>query len=134
MKRARSSLGFFGVFGRSGDLRQLDGALRAAGVHPALVPEGVKLAAVNLMKDEHGGAMPPAEAYAPAARLLAYCILGAEQFEGIEGGDARMAVERRIETASDAGEGLDASLVLLLVHAKLIRPEVVAAFDLRAEE
>ena len=35
------------MFGRSGDLRQLDAALRAADLHPALVPEGVKLTLVN---------------------------------------------------------------------------------------
>lgn len=133
MTRARSSLGFFGMFGRSSDLRQLDAQLRTAGVHPALVPEGVKLAAVNLMKDEHGGSMPPAGAYAPAARLLAYCIIGADEFEDIADEHARSAVERRIEAAVEEGESLDASLVLLLVHAKLIRPDVVAAFDLRAD-
>ncbi len=36
-------LGFFGIFGRSHELRRLDQAVRAVGLHPVLVPEAVKL-------------------------------------------------------------------------------------------
>ncbi|TIV36544.1 MAG: hypothetical protein E5V96_26260, partial [Mesorhizobium sp.] len=61
MARRRSSLGFLGMFGRSGDLRQLDEALRKADLHPALVPEGVKLTIVNLMNDRWPDE-PPADA------------------------------------------------------------------------
>jgi hypothetical protein len=71
MARRRSSFGFLGRFGRSEDLRRLDAALRAVDLHPALVPEGVKLALVNLLKDQHGDE-PPLKAYAPAAALFAY--------------------------------------------------------------
>jgi len=39
------------MFGRSHDLRQLDQALRSVDVHPAVVPEAVKLTIVNLLKD-----------------------------------------------------------------------------------
>ena len=54
MARSWPSLGLFGVFGRSGDLRALDDALRAAGMHPALAPEAVKIAALNLLKEARG--------------------------------------------------------------------------------
>jgi hypothetical protein len=84
MARTGSSIGFWGIFGRSGDLRQLDKALREADLHPALVPEGVKLTAVNLMKDTYGNEPPP-QAYAPVGDLFAYCVLGANGFAGANG-------------------------------------------------
>jgi hypothetical protein len=133
MARRRSSLGFFGMFGRSGDLRQLDQALRAVDLHPALVPEGVKLTIVNLMKD-HWPDEPPPRAYPPVAELFGYCIAGAEAFEGINGHPMLLATERRIETALDADESLDAQIVLLALHAKLINPEVVDRYGLSADQ
>ena len=39
-------------------------------------------------------------------------------------------VERRIEAALDKPEGLDAQLVLLTLHAKIIQPSVVHQFQL----
>jgi hypothetical protein len=127
----RSSLGFLGLFGRSGDLRQLDAALRAADLHPALVPEGVKLTIVNLMKD-HWRDQPPASAYPAVAALLAYCVAGPETFEQPNGRDAKDDAERRIENALDAPDSLDAEMVLLALHAKLMNADVIERFDLSA--
>lgn len=132
--RRNSSLGFLGVFGRSSDLRQLDRALREADIHPALVPEGVKLALVNLMKDCWEGAEPPAEAYPHVAGLFAYCIAGPDAFARANGPDARDRAEARIEAAVEAAEGLDADLVLLALHARLIEAGVVERFGLSADE
>ncbi|TIW59906.1 MAG: hypothetical protein E5V56_10290, partial [Mesorhizobium sp.] len=84
MTKRRSSLGFLGMFGRSGDLRMLDAALRGADLHPALVPEGVKLTIVNLMKD-HWPDEPPAQAYASLAQLFGYCVASPETFEQANG-------------------------------------------------
>lgn len=133
MPRRPSSLGFFGIFGRSSDLRQLDQALRAADLHPALVPEGVKLTIVNLMKDHAPTGEPPAHAYLPAAQLFAFCVLGPDHFERMHGQTAGAAMERRIEAALDQ-EGFDAQLILLALHAKLIRPELVERYGLSADE
>lgn len=134
MARRGSSIGFMGRFGRSGDLRQLDGALRTLDLHPALVPEGVKLTIANLLKDHFDADEPPAHAYAPAAALVAYCALGPEAFAAANGADPAAGVERRIEAAIAAGAGHDADLVLLCLHAGLIQPAVVARFDLSVEE
>jgi hypothetical protein len=128
----RSSLGFLGLFGRSGDLRQLDTALRAADLHPALVPEGVKLALVNLMKD-HWPDEPPASAYPAVAGLLAYCVAGPETFELANSRDRTQDVERRIENALDAPDSLDAAIMLLALHAKLMNADVIDRFDLSAD-
>jgi hypothetical protein len=130
MARSRSSLGLFGIFGRSGDLRQLDQALRSVDVHPRLVPEAVKLTAVALLKDHAIGPEPAPQAYRPAAEILAYCMVGAEAFAGANDADLAQAVERRIEAALDNAASLDAQLVLLTLHAKVIQPSVVHQFEL----
>ena len=76
------SIGFFGVFGRSAELRELDKALRAVDLHPNLVPEAVKLAAVKLLRR-----MPRIASHRPphTARpreIIAYCMIGGEAFAG----------------------------------------------------
>jgi hypothetical protein len=80
MARRRPSLGLFGVFGRSEDLRALDQALRAAGLHPALIPEAVKLTVLNVLKDARGED-PSLKDYGETAVLLGYCALGREVLE-----------------------------------------------------
>ena len=132
MAKRRSSLGFLGMFGRSGDLRQLDDALRAADLHPALVPEGVKLTIVNLMND-HWPEEPPADAYASVAQLCGYCVAGPQVFEQANGREPTLAVERRIEAALEAGDSFDARIVLMTLHARLINAEVVELYELRAD-
>jgi hypothetical protein len=120
--------GFFGKFGRARELRQLDEALRAVDLHPAMVPDAVELTAVRLLKEAHG--TPEPADYLSAAELLAYCMIGAEGFAGAAGGDRALAVEARIEAALDTGDSLDARIILLTLHARTIQPSVVARFGL----
>ncbi|MBX3578548.1 MAG: hypothetical protein KF723_15190 [Rhizobiaceae bacterium] len=130
MARRSSSIGFLGRFGRSEDLRALDAAMKAVDLHPALVPEGLKLAVSNLMKDHAGDGEPPAHAYPFVATLFAYCLLGPEHFAAANGAETAASAETRIEAAIDDADGLDAQLVLLALHSRLIRPEVVERFGL----
>jgi hypothetical protein len=130
MARSRSSLGLFGIFGRSADLRQFDQALRGVDVHPRLVPEAVKLTAVALLKDHAIGPEPAPHAYRAAAEIVGYCMIGGDAFAGANGDDLTQLVERRIEAALDKPEGLDAQLVLLTLHARVIQPSVVHQFGL----
>ncbi|TKT74263.1 hypothetical protein [Aquamicrobium sp. LC103] len=134
MTRRRSALGLFGRFGRSGDLRQLDEALKRVDLHPALVPEGAKLTIVNLMKDHAGEDEPPPHAYAGVAEIFGYCVLGPDAFGRVNGESAVRAAEERVEQALEAEESFDAQLVLLALHARLISPRVVELFGLSAEE
>lgn len=134
MARRRASIGFFGVFGRSSDLRQLDAALRAADLHPALVPEGIKLTIVNFMQDHAGEEEPPPHAYPFAADLIAYMVAGPDAFERANGAERRSAAEKRVEAAAEAGEGFDAEMILLTLHAKIANPEVVERYGLSAGE
>jgi hypothetical protein len=133
MARSRSSLGLFGIFGRSADLRQFDQALRSVDMHPRLVPEAVKLTAVALLKDHAVGSEPAQQAYRASAEIVAYCLIGAEGFAGANGAGLTDAVERRIEAALDKPEGLDAQLVLLTLHARIIQPSVVHQFGLESD-
>jgi hypothetical protein len=132
MARGWPSLGLFGVFGRSGELRALDQALRAAGLHPALIPDAVKLTVLNLLKDARGE-NPAEEDYRDAAELLCYCALGPVIFADANGGPAAEAAGRRVEAALEAGDGLDASLILLLLHAAIVHPGVKEAYQLEIE-
>ncbi|MGH6770774.1 MAG: hypothetical protein ACRECO_17335 [Xanthobacteraceae bacterium] len=134
MARRNSSLGLFGIFGRSGDLRQVDRALRAVDLHPKLVPEAVKLTVCALLKDDAKSDDPAPQAYEPAAAIVAYCMIGAEAFAGANGVEAALAVERRIEAALVAGDSLDARFVLLTLHARVIQPSVVARFAIESAE
>jgi hypothetical protein len=132
MARSWPSLGLFGVFGRSADLRALDDALRAAGLHPALAPDAVKITALNLLKDARGEHPAPAD-YRDAAALLSYCALGPVVFAEANGDGAAVAAGRRIEAALEAGEGFDAGLILLALHSGIIHPGVKKSYELESE-
>ncbi|MBL28477.1 MAG: hypothetical protein CMM50_13105 [Rhodospirillaceae bacterium] len=112
----------FGQLGRSRDLRYLDQELRAVGVHPALVPEAVKLTAIRLLKQE--GRSITLESCAEAAAVLGYCMQGATGFVEENGLDFTREVEQRLADAVEAGDSLDAQLVLLALHAGLVQPGV----------
>jgi hypothetical protein len=126
------SLGMFGIFGRSAELRELDKALRSVDLHPKLVPEAVKLTAVSLLREQAHDDEPTPGSYRAATEIMAYCMLGADVFVQANGARLAFTVERRIEAALDHGTSLDAKLVLLTLHAKLIQPSVVDYFNLEA--
>jgi hypothetical protein len=96
------------------------------------VPEGVKLTIVNLMNDRWPDE-PPAGAYRSVALLCGYCVAGPQVFEQANGREPTLEVERRIEAALEAGDSFDARIVLMTLHAKLINPEVVERYELRAD-
>jgi hypothetical protein len=131
-RRRNASLGLFGVFGRSEDLRSLDKALRAFDLHPNLVPDAVKLTVLNLLKDARGEDPTPQD-YGETAMLLGYCAVGREAFAVANGDAAAASAEHRIEAALEAGEGFDASLILLALQARIIHPGVKAEYQLESE-
>lgn len=121
--------GLLSLFGRSRDIRLLDDALRGAGLHPALVPEAVKLTVLKLLGDRR---QEPA-ALGDAAHLLAYLMLGPEDFAEATGVRACQDAEARIGRAVEEGDSLDAHLVLLAMQAQVAQPGVVQRFGLEAE-
>ena len=52
-------------------------------------------------------------------------MIGDGPFAGANGEELAFSVERRIEAALVAGDSLDAQLVLLTLHARVIQPSVV---------
>jgi hypothetical protein len=114
--------------------RSSDQALHAIDLHPRLVPETVKLTAVNLLKDHAIGAESAPQAYRAAAEIVAYCMIGAEAFAGVNGADLTFQTERRIEAAIGSGRSLDAQLVLLTMHAGVIQPSVIEQFQLESAD
>lgn len=134
MTSGRSSIGFFGRFGRSRDLRQLDEALKALDAHPSTIAEAVKLVVVKLLKEQAIGPEPAAQSYRVAAEMISYCALGREPFASANGLPLADAVERRIAAAIDSGAStLDAQLILLALESRLIQPSVVQAFELESD-
>lgn len=116
----------FDMLGRSTAMRALDDALRAAGVHPVLVPDPVKLTVIQLHKNLAGSGSQPV---AQSAQMLAYCILGHEQFALSSNAHDAQQLDHRMEAALDAGDTLDAKLILLALHAGLIAPEIADRID-----
>lgn len=126
--------GLFDLFGRSAAIKALDQALRAAGLHPLLVPEAVKLTILRLHKKEAGPGSGHSETgHDDSARLLAYCMLGHEQFIECNSTGAADRVEQRLEAAIAAGDSLDAKIVLLALHSGLIAPEIADRIDVMPE-
>lgn len=111
-------------------LRTFDADLRAVDLHPSLVPEAVKLTAMRMLMEQTDGRDPSAEASRSAAEIIAYCMIGAETFAGANGVSLAEAIEQRIEAALTHGSSIDAKLVLLTLHAKVIQPSVVDHFGL----
>ena len=121
-------LGCLGIFGRSREVERLDRAVRAVGLHPRLVPDAVKLTTIKLLAE----AKSDPRAYDAAAEMLAYCMLGPDIFTGDNGADLTEAVETRLEAALEAGDSLDARLVLLALHAGVIQTQVIEHYQLEA--
>jgi hypothetical protein len=126
------SLGLFGRFGRSAELRELDKALRSVDLHPNIVPEAVKLAAVGLLREHATNGEPALPSYRAAAEILAYCMIGADAFAGANDGKLASEIEARIEAALESGRSLDAKLVLLTLHARVVQPSVIEDFGLES--
>ncbi|ANK82603.1 MAG: hypothetical protein TEF_18720 [Rhizobiales bacterium NRL2] len=118
-------LGFLELFGASRPVQRLDGALRAVGVHPRLMPGAVKIAIIRQLETTGRKDGPDEAACAHAAELFGYLMHGPGVFADDNGASAAAAVEDRIAAAVGAGTGPDARLILLALHAGIIAPEVL---------
>jgi hypothetical protein len=125
--------GMFGIFGRSQELQSLDRAFRAAGLNPRGVPEAVKLTTLKQLREANLGRSPGVRENEAAAELIAYCVLGWDAYAEANGANKTTRVEARLVGALELGQGLDARLVLLTLHARMIHAGVVERFNITTE-
>jgi len=127
-------LGIFDIRGRAKEVHHLDDAFHALGLHPARVPDSVKLAAVKLLKEAEGGKMLDAvKSCMDAALLLAYCMLGSDSFMEANGRSKTDTAKYRLRLSICDGKSLDAKLAMLTLFANTIHPAIVQEFDLEVE-
>ena len=86
---------------------------------------------MKLLGDAGRGRDP--DSYCAAAELLGYCVLGPEGFHHHNPPGLAGSVERRLAAALELGDSLVARLILLTLHAKIIRPSLVEHYGLEAE-
>ncbi len=128
-------LGLFNFFGRSEGLKALDQAFREFDLHPDIVPEAVKLATIKLLQKASAADYVLRDAdFEKAAKLLCYSILGHDQFVASNTLAAAELAEQRVEDAIDAGDSIDAKLILLAVHSSIIHPTLADQLDSDAND
>jgi hypothetical protein len=129
----------FGIGERQKRLELIDDGLRLAGVHPALVPESVKLALIRLKKAElaAAGAAGEGALFEDAAWLFGYCVLGPGEFADAHGDARAAALEARLAAAEadETGDlaGGDAQIVMLALAANLADPAIAERFEVSWE-
>jgi hypothetical protein len=122
--------GLLALFGRSAAQKALDHALREAGLHPLVVPEAVKITIVRLNKEQAAAGVVPREAdYAEAAQLIAYCMLGRDQFIASNSVHEADRTDLRVEHALIAGDSIDAKLILLALHSGIVAPSIAERLE-----
>jgi hypothetical protein len=120
----------FGLFGRSREVRLVDDAVRAHGLHSALLPDAVKFTVVRLLKATPEGVTP--ENTKRAGELLAWCMMGEEEFLENNGTVIARHADARVGAAVEEGDSLDAQLVLLTLQAKVCHPAIIDRYGLSA--
>ena len=127
-------LSVLGIRGRPKEVHRLSDALRDAGIHPALVPDSVKIAVIKLLRENDGGKIADIDTSCEkAAPMVAYCMLGRDEYADVNDVAAADEVENRLRLAIDSGESLDAQLAMLTLLARVTHPDVVDAFDLEID-
>ena len=120
------------MFGRSREIRRLDDALRSSGLHPRLVPDAIKITVLKLLKEAGFGYNVPVDACALAADMLAYSMLGDQGFYEVHSESKRNVLEERLKAALASENNLDAQIILLTLHAKLIQDDLITRYNLSA--
>lgn len=127
-------LSVFGIRGRPKEVHRLSDALRDAGIHPALVPDSVKIAVIKLLRENDGEKIADIDTSCEkAAPMVAYCMLGRDEYADVNDVAAADEVENRLRLAIDSGESLDAQLAMLTLLARVTHPDVVDTFDLEID-
>ena len=119
--------GLFGLFGKSKQMTALETELRQAGLHPHLLHDSIKLTVLRLLPE--GGKAARPDELRGAAQLLAYAILGPQDFAEAASVREKDQVERRLDAVLDHPDSLDAQIVLLAMKTGNADPAIAERFE-----
>ena len=119
--------GLFGLFGKSKQMTALETELRQAGLHPHLLHDSIKLTVLRLLPE--GGKAARPDELRGAAQLLAYAILGPQDFTEATSVREKDQVERRLDAVLDSPSSLDAQIVLLALKTGNADPAIAERFE-----
>jgi hypothetical protein len=130
------------LFGKHRDVRELERLLHHCGLDPRAVTDAMKFAVCKWVREAvvPENALPASGAQmgwredlrASAADLLAFCILGSEDFSEA---NTVMLAERqaaRIEAAVKGQCDFDANIVMLTLQAGNAHPEIVESVEMES--
>ncbi len=124
-------LSIFGIRGRPKEVHYLNDAIREIGIQPSLVADSVKISVIKLLREAEGGNFKDIVASCEkAAPMVVYCMLGRDDYEEINNGEAADEIEKRLSLAINSGDSLDAQLIMLTLFANIAHPNVIEKFDL----
>lgn len=124
-------LSIFGIRGRPKEVHYLNDAIREIGIQPSLVADSVKISVIKLLREAEGGNFTDIVASCEkAAPMVVYCMLGRDDYEEVNNGEAADEIEKRLCLAINSGDSLDAQLIMLTLFANIAHPNVIEKFDL----
>ena len=124
-------LSIFGIRGRPKEVHYLNDAIREIGIQPSLVADSVKISVIKLLREAEGGNFTDiVTSCEKAAPMVVYCMLGREDYEEVNNGEAADEIEKRLSLAINSGDSLDAQLIMLTLFANIAHPNVIEKFDL----
>tara|TARA_B100000676_G_scaffold302156_1_gene350615 strand:- start:744 stop:1136 length:393 start_codon:yes stop_codon:yes gene_type:complete len=124
-------LSIFGIRGRPKEVHHLNDAIRKVGIQPSLVADSVKISVIKLLREAEGGNFTDiVTSCEKAAPMVVYCMLGREDYEEVNNGEAADEIEKRLSLAINSGDSLDAQLIMLTLFANIAHPAVIEKFDL----
>ena len=124
-------LSIFGIRGRPKEVHYLNDAIREVGIQPSMVADSVKIAIIKLLREAEGGNFIDIVASCgKVAPMVVYCMLGRDNYEELNNGEAADQIEKRLSLAINSGNSLDAQLIMLTLFSNVAHPDVIEKFDL----
>ena len=124
-------LSIFGIRGRPKEVHYLNDAIREVGIQPSMVADSVKIAIIKLLREAEGGNFTDIVAsFGKVAPMVVYCMLGRDNYEELNNGEAADQIEKRLSLAINSGNSLDAQLIMLTLFSNVAHPDVIEKFDL----
>ncbi len=125
------------LFGKSREVRDLDRCLHQMGLNSHAVNDATKFTICKWIREivpaqqaVEAKDRQRADLQRAAAELLAYCVLGRDDFADANSPDLAQAQEARILEATEGQNDFDAGIVMLALHANIADPEIAARVEI----